>query len=39
MLLHYMVHMAQAYKDLRADQVSLGVSVPPFKNHRAEQRQ
>lgn len=39
MLLHYMVQMAQVYKDLRADQVSLGISVPPFKNYRAEQRQ
>ena len=38
-LLHYMVQMARAYKDLRADQVSLGISGPRFKNHRAEQRQ
>ena len=34
-----MVQMAQAYKDLKADQVSLGISVPPFKNDTAEQRQ
>ena len=30
-----MVQMAQAYKDLKADQVSLGISVPPFKNDTA----